>query len=90
MINTAKGKKSLWMSIYRNPKEKEVTIELGKINASEMIYSYDEKKNEMVEVGYPQLLELVRLPRLMTFEEMAEWTGTQEEIRKKIEKYNKK
>ena len=90
MIKTTKEKKSIWISIYKHPKDNEIEIELGKINASEMIYNFDEKKKEFIEIGYPHLLEYVRLPRLMNHNEMTEWIGTQEEIRKKCDKYSKK
>ena len=80
----------MWISLYKHPKDKEIAIELGKINASEMFYNFDEKKKEFIEIGYPHLFEYVRLPRLMNHNEMTEWIGTQEEIRKKCEQYSKK
>jgi len=90
VIKTKREKKSIWVSLYKHPKNNEILIELGKINASEMIYNFDKNKKEFIEIGYPHLFEYVRLPRLMNYNEMTEWIGTQEEIRQKIERYSQK
>lgn len=55
-----------------------------------MIYRYDEKKKDFIEIGYPHLLEYIRLPRPMTVDEANEWIKTQESIRLRCEQYSKK
>lgn len=80
-------KRKLFISIYRHPKDKIINIELGKIDASEMIYRRDEKKKDFIEIGYPQLLEIIRLPKPMNKYECNKWIKTQKDIMKSIHEY---
>lgn len=82
-------KKSMWISLYIHPRDKKLTLEHGKINANEVVYRFDNKKKDFVEMGSPHLLEYIKLPKLMTREEAFEWVGTQEFIRLKLIKYHK-
>ena len=81
-------KRKRFISLYRYPKEKQITVELGKINASEMMYRYDKKKKDFIEIGYPQLLEVIKLPRPMNQDECNKWIKTQKDIIKKCEGYS--
>lgn len=82
-----KHRRSFWISIYLHPEDNLITLEIGKINASAMMYRFNEKTKKFIAIGYPRLFEYVRLPKLMTEDQAQEWIWARDDIRQKCEKH---